>query len=315
MAIATRATSDSTSTARRRRARSRALTLLRRAHLYSGLFLLPWVLLYGVSALLFNHPTWSSNRSFEDLSPARIGFPVEAVLAPERLAEQGVERLGGEPDVPALSGLRGAHWSGALYYRGNLEDLEGRALEDVVVRVDLEGRGARAWRRPLARTEASATIPLPDLTLGRDDLATLGGRLGEALAPNSEAPLALDLRAAPTLHFEADLDGRAHAIGYDLRRGSLSAAPVGRGEGLSAERLGRIAKDLHTDHGYLPWSGAETAWAVFVDLMAASMLLWGLSGLVMWWQLKRLRTAGALALAASVGSALALVAALWSDLG
>jgi hypothetical protein len=35
---------------------SRMNIWIRRIHLFSGLFMLPWVLLYGVTALLFNHP-------------------------------------------------------------------------------------------------------------------------------------------------------------------------------------------------------------------------------------------------------------------
>ena len=38
---------------------------IRRIHLYSGLFMLPWVLLYGATALLFNHPTLMSGSQTE----------------------------------------------------------------------------------------------------------------------------------------------------------------------------------------------------------------------------------------------------------
>src|SRR5262245_33925407 len=33
-----------------------AMHWVRRIHLYSGLFMFPWVMLYGITALLFNHP-------------------------------------------------------------------------------------------------------------------------------------------------------------------------------------------------------------------------------------------------------------------
>ena len=35
---------------------------LRRVHLYFGLLLFPWALLYGVTAFLFNHPTAFSEQ-------------------------------------------------------------------------------------------------------------------------------------------------------------------------------------------------------------------------------------------------------------
>jgi hypothetical protein len=36
----------------------RVLLIVRRAHLYLGLFLLPWFLMFGVSSLWLNHPAW-----------------------------------------------------------------------------------------------------------------------------------------------------------------------------------------------------------------------------------------------------------------
>ncbi|MEO0649177.1 MAG: hypothetical protein AAFZ65_00685 [Planctomycetota bacterium] len=299
---------------RRQRAKAKALTFLRRVHLYSGLFLVPWVLLYGVSALLFNHPSWASTRSIEDLSPARIDFDVAEALDPARLAADVATALALEADAPRLADLRHPELTGPLYFRGDAEDLEGNAVEDVIVRVDLEGRGARAWRRPLRRDGSEQTLQLASLDVGRAELQALGGQVSGLLAPNAEAPLALGLRAAPTLRFEAALDGAPHTLRYDLRRGTLTAEPTDAPAPLTTSRLGRIAKDLHTEHGYLPWSSGETVWAGFVDLMGASMVLWGLTGLVMWWQLKRLRRVGAVALAASLASAAAVVVALWPGL-
>src|SRR5579862_7598944 len=42
----------------RRRRRIGFDKINRRAHLYSGLFFLPWFLFYGLSAAVFNHPKW-----------------------------------------------------------------------------------------------------------------------------------------------------------------------------------------------------------------------------------------------------------------
>ena len=39
---------------------------VRRVHLYLGLILIPWLFLYGVTALLFNHGMWLTDR--EDVS-------------------------------------------------------------------------------------------------------------------------------------------------------------------------------------------------------------------------------------------------------
>ncbi len=34
------------------------MKIMRRTHLYAGLFLAPWVAMYGFSGLIFNHGNW-----------------------------------------------------------------------------------------------------------------------------------------------------------------------------------------------------------------------------------------------------------------
>ena len=51
---------------RKKRMRHNAtIKLTRRLHLYFGLILVPFVLLYGVTAILFNHQTWFSSSTTE----------------------------------------------------------------------------------------------------------------------------------------------------------------------------------------------------------------------------------------------------------
>ena len=45
------------------------LRLIRRIHLYTGLFMTPWVFLYGVSGFLFNHPGAFSGGDVRSLRP------------------------------------------------------------------------------------------------------------------------------------------------------------------------------------------------------------------------------------------------------
>src|SRR5262245_19068501 len=51
---------------------SAALRWLRRIHLYSGLLLFPWILFFGVSGLLFNHPNVGEDVSSQRLSAERL---------------------------------------------------------------------------------------------------------------------------------------------------------------------------------------------------------------------------------------------------
>ena len=59
---------------------------------------------------------------------------------------------------------------------------------------------------------------------------------------------------------------------------------------------------MHARAGYQHESVINDAWAVAVDATMISILLWVATGLAMWWQQRRLRAAGGIALAAGMAS-------------
>jgi hypothetical protein len=78
----------------RRPLRKRVMHVVRRAHLYFGLFLLPWAVLYGATGFLFNHPTAFSDSPTASFGASELaGTPMEAVPKPVELAEQVVAGL------------------------------------------------------------------------------------------------------------------------------------------------------------------------------------------------------------------------------
>lgn len=294
--------------ARKRSKKSAALLLIRRVHLYSGLFLLPWVFIYGVSAALFNHADWMPGRASTSLdADVFAGTALQGPFDAGRSADEVVNALRdhwidsqlviGDPQHAALSGV--------LYYQ-----IEDRATEDPArsprthfLRVDLEGRGAKLTSREERTTEAPAHFAVAKgLKLENSPLHTAATELaplyaGLGISPDAEPAR---LRNAPELEFDLAVDGEPWRATYDFRRESLSARPAGVTESPTAIR--RLLTRLHVMHGYTPWWSAESAWAIFVDGMAAAMLVWGASGVLMWWQMKRLRRAGAITLFVSAAT-------------
>ena len=57
---------------------------------------------------------------------------------------------------------------------------------------------------------------------------------------------------------------------------------------------------MHRRRGYQYDRPLEDAWAVSVDLFIVAALLWVLSGIWMWWEMKTTRRWGALALAGGI---------------
>src|SRR5258705_11367139 len=56
-----------------------AMKLMRRTHLYAGLFLAPWVAMYGFSGFIFNHGSWFAPGG----GSKPIEWTVEATALPQ----------------------------------------------------------------------------------------------------------------------------------------------------------------------------------------------------------------------------------------
>lgn len=68
--------------------------VVRRAHLYFGLFLLPWAILYGATGFLFNHPTAFSDAPFVSFGKSELaGTPMESLPKPDAIAAEVVAAL------------------------------------------------------------------------------------------------------------------------------------------------------------------------------------------------------------------------------
>ena len=81
-----------------------ALHWIRRSHLYFGLFLFPWALLYGVTAFLFNHPTAFSDQ--KSITFDRSSYSADSIQltseTPKSLAAEVISQLNATqmPAVP-----------------------------------------------------------------------------------------------------------------------------------------------------------------------------------------------------------------------
>ena len=67
---------------------------VRRVHLYLGRVLIPWLFLYGVTALLFNHGMWPTARedvAIQSSDPLLEEAHLAAQLVADELQEQGLQ--------------------------------------------------------------------------------------------------------------------------------------------------------------------------------------------------------------------------------
>ncbi len=298
--------------------------LLRRGHLFLGLFLLPWAILYGVTAFLFNHPAaFSDNPTVQFGKNAIAGTPLESVPSPREQAEQVVAKLN-ELHQPASPYTLGA---GEVKY--NREFAFATAKGDgrtVSLLVDVKTGGGTVRSTPDKPKAEPVKVPF---AVGATPPA--GGRGGRGGSPavavkegieldqplpervKASVPVILErtgfsgtdvtVTSVPDLVFPIQADGQTWTATYNATTGSVSGALP---EPPASPSWRQFVLRLHTAHGYPGETNARWAWAVVVDVMAVVLVFWGLSGLVMWWQVKSTRIAGAVTLVLSAIAATTL---------
>ncbi len=267
--------------------------LIRRAHLYLGLLLVPWVLLFGITALSFNHPTIARGLRTESLSAQQLGrLSNFKPLNPNELAQEVTASLGkGEYSLvdgsPEFSG-----WP--LFARPAPGGLE-------VVIVNLEGRGATLTKRlkePGARPAPFSGEEVDLKQVDLNDIASSLEPIHERLGIKTLGPLRPHAKVHPELRFVVrSSDGHRYNAVYDL------ASQVVQGVNSQDPSPGpviELLESMHKQHHYPVSGGITFVWALFLDLLACTLIFWALSGLYMWWKMKKLRLYGLLTLGLAV---------------
>ena len=311
----------------------RLMHLIRRGHLYLGLFLFPWAILYGVTAFLFNHPTAFSDQPTTTFGKdALAGTPLESLPPLAEMAEQVVKRLN-EKQSPAVPYTLGV---GEVKYNREFAFATVKAEgQTVSVLIDVKNGGGTV--RSAADKPKAEPPPKAPFAVGSAGPAGGRGGRGGGGPPREGGParagdgIKLDdplhervkaavpvvlertgfpsgevtVTSVPELMFPVEADGQTWTATYNPMTGAVGGAPAG----VKPEtELGwrRFLLRLHTAHGYPGKQNARWFWAVIVDVMAGVMCFWGLSGLLMWWQIKATRKLGAVILLLSAVAATAL---------
>ena len=294
------------------RFRNRILKWVRRAHLYTGLLLLPWVLFFGFSGMLFNHPEFGEMDqvgSWSGREMSKFGFET---VEPESLASAIVADLNRSTEGRNLRLVPGgARVDGAFVFQGQAR---GGAL---TLTVDPEDGGAVLHRtteatKPGAPSFVSAEIPSRKPT-ERESLEKAVARLMKESGIESAGTLEPSTRGGAELRFqvESESTGQRWNLSWNLLRGGLTARESGAGSGLD---LYSVLTRFHKTHAYPQQFGARWLWSAFADATGLTMVFWGLSGAIMWWQIKPTRLIGVTGLSVAAVLAFYIFAGTYSNL-
>lgn len=300
-------------TARRPRGRPRygaAMKIVRRLHMYLGLLLFPWILLFGISGVLFNHPEIG-----RDIDDRRISGEQLSALTdfrpwePDALARKVVEQLNAGSPSPYVLDEGSPAFSGWPIFIAPGGD-GGRH----VLILNLEsGNATLARHAPHPKAPeapfAGAAIDLPEYRMAavQEQVKELLPRLGVDAA----GALRAHPKTSPELRFRMrDADARSWNVTYNLGTGRLD----GRLDDAAARpRFVEVLEKLHTTHHYPVHGGMTWLWALFADITGITLVLWALSGLAMWWQMKPTRVVGAVGIAVALAVAAVVMSGTASD--
>jgi hypothetical protein len=314
----------------------RAMQTIRRMHLYFGLLLFPWAVLYGVTAFLFNHPSAFADAPTSTFGPdALVGTPFEHRPGARDLAEASIAKLNEKqkPATPyslageakfvrefAFATVKAEEWtvsvlidvktgSGTVRSQPTRERVEPEkapfATAQSVAAGERAGRGPRADGAPRG-SGGSLKLDAPFAESIRASIPAILERTG---FPPGDATVT----SVPDVQFPILAGGRVWTATFNPMTGVISGTAT---DAKPVNELGwrRFLLRLHTAHGYPGETNAKWYWAVVVDVMAFVMCFWGLSGLAMWWQLKAQRKLGFALLALSTIAASALGIAMHAAL-
>ena len=294
----------------------RLMQFIRRTHLYVGLFLFPWAVLYGVTGLLFNHPTFLADSPTETFRRSDlVGTPLENL-----------------PDIKAqadavLAGLNELKQPSTPFTLAN-DVVRYGARDSFIATVKAEHRsffvvfdpksGSGTIRESTPKTAASD--PAPFATGKTDGQRQRGmGMMGPMKHDHAGVKIAdsitdrlkdaipnvmekkgfprgeVTVTTAPDIKFEVNAAGKTWLATYNPLTTSVTGTTQKAGDLSFRTFLLR----MHLTRGYPGEFSTKWIWAVGVDAIAVALFFWGVSGLLMWWQIKSTRRLGLVVLATS----------------
>ena len=252
--------------------------ILRRMHMYLALFLTPWVLMYGLSTMAFNH-----HHALRSLYGGAPPFAMERELDYGRRFPDSA----GTKEI-ARQILVDLDLDGRFRVRGESD----RRL--TILRQDPESRAESSTCRGNSVSPSRHRNSAPRICWPACMCAGAEGRLrataAAVLADNGLGGLFRVRRPNPQRLIITRFDFWPQTrLTYHIAEGRLVAED-------QQLRLDNFLIHMHFRAGFAQESFLSDLWAVVVDLVCVAFVLWVATGLYMWWQLAHARRWGAIAL-------------------
>jgi hypothetical protein len=273
------------------------MKLIRRIHLYLGLFLVPWVLLYGITGILLNHPSLLSGIDERNANPGEL----KNILAPDfptplEAARQIIDTLNKNPDI--------GNGSFTLVNENKARYINGLDINftDNKIRYDLAvNPGSDQGTIRLIPEKSQPESPLGNLKQLAIFDSTREKIKDGALKIIGRPELTKEQLGwfwGPQIEFEMQARGKIWKVQYNYGRRDIQAKP--QAGLLATNGVREFLIRMHRTHAYPQTFDSRFFWALMVDLTGFFFITWAITGILMWWQMRAVRFYGSVIVATSI---------------
>ncbi len=269
----------------------------RRIHLYAGLFMIPYIFIFGLSGLIFNHAAlMSDNRSVDTFKLE--GKDQLSTLFPnlEELAATITDSIKGENNISSFS-LDNIKYNNTMILRYTNKDADHR------IKIDVPTNNVEMMTLPdfvENNTVNRGTVNL----LNKLNTEEILHRFENVLADRGINNVSSRIQRLPNLEFDLVTNQNNYRVTYDLQSGNYRLADLDQRK----FKWNYFFVNLHQVHGY-PLGGFSLKWlfVFFADSLAVLMIIWAISGVIMWYKMKKQFVIGLVLLGVSVVIAIAIM--------
>lgn len=267
--------------------------------MYTGIILVPWIILFGATGVLFNHPNlFSSKDVIKSVKSQIVKDKLGLELIKSKLLSSNIIDYLNYNNENKLHNSKNASLNGKLIY--SLNNNDGRHY----LYVNMHDLSARIESRPNIKKTGTPNflgrIKLNSNNFDWNRSKQKAKEIFKLAGIESTNNVSLLSRSGPKIFFNAKSvnENSEYNLVYNLINSELS----GRQSGFSNSPLGirSTLLRLHMLHTYPDNYNFRWFWSLFVDATGVMLILWGLSGLVMWWQIKPTRILGIISISVAL---------------
>ena len=267
--------------------------------MYTGIILVPWIILFGATGVLFNHPNlFSSKDVIKSVKSQIVKDKLELKLINSELLSSNIIDYLNYNNKNKLHNVKNSFLDGKLIY--SLNNNNGRHY----LYVNMHDLSARIESRPNSQKTIEpkflGKIKIDSNNFDWNRSKQKAKEIFKLAGIESTNKVNLLSRSGPKIFFNAKSvnENLEYNLVYNLIDSELS----GRQSGFSNSPLGirSTLLRLHMLHTYPDNYNFRWFWSLFVDATGVMLILWGLSGLVMWWQIKPTRILGIISISVAL---------------